>query len=130
MSRWVGRPLNTLASDGGMNVPGPPSSRRVWRFGAHPEAGKQRCARGPAPPCQGDAGLQRMVAFPWLRWAACLGPCEPLENSGPWAGLESSGLLRKDRAGRLFTVFQILFSFPRPSPHLLSEDYLRVLCCD
>ena len=114
MSRWVERPLNTLASDGGMML-GLLSSRRVWRFRARPEAGKQRCARGPAPPCQGNAGLQRTVAFSWLRWAACLGPCEPLEKSGPWAGLESSGLLRKDRAGRLFTVFQILFSFPRPS---------------
>ena len=90
--RWVGRPLNTLASDGGMTLPGPPAER-IWRFSAHPEARKQLCTQGSAPPCQGNAELQRMGAFSWLRCGARLGPSELLENSGPWAGRESSGLL-------------------------------------
>lgn len=113
MSRWVGRLLNTLASDGGMSLPGPPSLRR--------ESGillpTQKPGSSSVLTGQPHLAKEMLNCSGWshsLGCGACLRPSEPLEKSGLWVRPESSGLLRKDRAGRLFTVFQILFSFPRP----------------
>ena len=121
MSRWVGRPLNTLASDGGMMLR-LLSSRRVWRFRARPEAGKQRCARGPAPPCQemlACSGRSRSLGCAGLRAS---GPVSRSKNLGRGRGW--SHLVYCERTGQdVYLQFFKFFSLSHAHlPHLLPED--------
>ena len=135
MSRCVGRTLSTPASDDrtsfarsrfpcGENLVLAP---KAGCLSPRPNASKQFCADWSTLICRGHFESQRMVVFFWLCCGARRGPRRLLEDLARAQGCNHPVCC--ERTGQNgYSVFQVLFPFPRPSLLFAARGLITLFC--